>query len=45
MDLKATQKPKAYPRDEKEGRSCRACFTAALGWVVLGGQGLGVKGN
>jgi len=32
-------------KEKKEGRSCRACFTGALGWVVLGGQGLGARGS
>jgi hypothetical protein len=30
---------------EKEGRSCRTYFTGDLGWLVLGGQGSGMRGG
>jgi hypothetical protein len=30
---------------EKWGRSCRACFTGALGSGIVGGQGLGSRGS
>ena len=30
---------------EKWGRSCRACFTGALGSGIVGGQGLDLRGS
>jgi hypothetical protein len=45
VPISGTLLPQNSFASKKEGHSCRACFTEALGLVVLGGQGLGARGS